>query len=106
MNLYQISYVIALLLNMSDGRLSQDEKVSIILLCGHLSTRAAADRFNADNPGQNINHSTVSRLLQKFKTSGSVHDLPRSGRPSLVADDGTATAVVGKLVMSPKKSIR
>ena len=91
---------------MSDVRLSQDEKVSIILLCGHLSTRAAADKFNADNPGRNVNQSTVSRLLQKFKTSGSVHDLHRSGRPSSVTNDGTATAVVGKLVISPKKSIR
>ena len=25
--------------------------------------------------------STISRLVQKFKDSGSVHDLPRSGRP-------------------------
>lgn len=91
---------------MADGRLTKDEKVTIILLSGHLSTREVAERFNDDHPGRNINHSTVTRLIQKFKESGSVHDLPRSGRPATATDVKTATSVVGTLLISLKKSIR
>lgn len=92
---------------MADGRtLSRDEKVSIILMCCQLSKRAVAYQFNNNNSGRNINQSTVVRLIQKFKMSGSIHELPKSGRPSTATDDNTATFVIGTLLNSPKKSIR
>jgi len=61
-------------------KLSKHDKVCIILLCGHLSTHAVADKFNMDHPNQSVNQSTVCRLLQKFKDTGSVDDKSRSGR--------------------------
>ena len=58
-------------------RLTMDQKVEIILLCGrdNLSYRQIADIFNERHATvPPLNFSTVGRLLNKFKETGSVHD--------------------------------
>ena len=62
-----------------------EERIEIILLCGQIgaTTRSVAESFNSSQEGMNISHTTVGRLLTKFKETGSVHDRERSGRLTL-----------------------
>jgi hypothetical protein len=48
----------------------------------------------------------VYNLNQRFQRHGSVHDLPRSGRPLTSLSEENLTTVAQALVRSPKKSIR
>lgn len=48
--------------------------------------------------------STIKRLVDKFRETGSVHDRKRSGRPSF--DDEDVASVQGALINSPQKSLR
>ena len=86
--------------------LTLEERVEIILLCGreNWSQRTVTAEFNIRHPNRQVQQSTVSRLLNKFKETGSVADLPRSGRPSTSAD--VHDTVIGKFCTSPKKSVR
>ena len=89
--------------------LTKDERVELVFMYGRpeLSCRKIAAVFNenhADRP--HIAHTTVLDLINRFKKTGSVHDLPRSGRSSISNDDETATAVLGELIISPMKSTR
>lgn len=87
--------------------LSKEERVEIILLCGRegYSHRDVSREFNQRHPGRGpITHSTVGRLLEKFRATGSVCDLTRSGRPR--TDEKINEAVIAKMYASPKKSIR
>lgn len=55
--------------------LSKEEKVEIILLCGeNTPSRQVADIFNSRHPNRNVNHTTVTRLLNKFKETGSINN--------------------------------
>lgn len=56
--------------------LTTEEKIKIVLLCGdnYRSSREAAAIFNVRYPHKNVSHTTVSRILQKFKTTGSVEN--------------------------------
>ena len=57
------------------------------------------------NPSAPVPHdSTIKRLVDKFRETGSVHDRRRSGRPSF--DDEDVAAVQGALINSPQKSLR
>lgn len=67
-------------------RLSERERIAVLMMVGYgdrLRTHEeACDVFNAKYPEKQISTSTVSRLVAKYDESGSVADLPRSGRPS------------------------
>lgn len=93
---------------MAENRLlSVDEKVSIILLCGKYPLLTVAEMFNAKYPARNISNKTVSRILNKFKETGSVNNqMDKCGRRPSATGDDVATAVLGQLINSPKKSIR
>ena len=57
------------------------------------------------NPSAPVPHdSTIKRLIDKFRETGSAHDRRCSGRPSL--DDEDVAAVQGALLRSPQKSLR
>jgi transposase len=87
--------------------LTKDERVELILLSGRegWSYRRIAEHFNACHPGRAaVSHSTVGKLVQKFKDTGSVLDKPRCGQPS-VSDEVKGT-VRAKVIASPKKSTR
>lgn len=86
--------------------LSKDQRVEIVLLSGQigLSHREIANQMNDKYSGLNIVHSTVGKIIRKFKETGSVLDKQRSGRPSL--DDDTKTVLLAKVVSSPTNSLR
>jgi hypothetical protein len=78
--------------------LTLDERVEIMLLSGRQgwTQRQVADEFNARHPERNpITHSTVRKLVKKFKETGSVINKPRVGRPSV--GDNIRTGVIAKV---------
>lgn len=56
--------------------LSLRDKIEIVLLCGENRTNRDVQRiFNARHPERSIAHSSVSRIINKFKRTGSVENL-------------------------------
>lgn len=56
--------------------LTKEEKIEVILIHGENRTnRDTADIFNQRYPQKSVSHSTVGRIFQKFKTTGSVENL-------------------------------
>ena len=51
-----------------------------------------------------MSHTSVCRLINKFRETGSVVDKKRSGRPGLSAE--TRAQVLEKIANSPRKSVR
>ncbi|XP_029656039.1 uncharacterized protein LOC115229916 [Octopus sinensis] len=82
------------------------ERVELIFLSGRdgATNRTVAETFNQKHPGKAVSHTTVGRLVQKFRATGSVHDKLRSGRP--VISNETRVSVINELQKSPKKSVR
>lgn len=56
--------------------LTLQEKIEIVLICGENTTphRQVALIFNERHPGKTVQHSTVSRIIKKFKETGSVQN--------------------------------
>ena len=55
--------------------LSLQEKIEIVLICGEgTSYRQVAQTFNDRHPGKNVHHSTVLRIVSRFKQTGSVEN--------------------------------
>ena len=87
--------------------LSIQDRVEIVLLCGRQgwSQRRVAAEFNRPHPEQlKLQNATVCKILNKFTKTGSVADLPRSGR-STVSDE-TKEVVLAKVGTDPTKSLR
>ena len=59
------------------SRLTLDEKVEIVLLCGRegYSLRRVAEFFNTRHANRNVHHSTVGDILNKSKKTGSVMNI-------------------------------
>ena len=69
------------------------------------SNRSVAEKFNRIYPVREpISHTTVGRLILKFRQTGSVLDKPRSGLPRV--SDEIRIRVIEKVENSSKKSLR
>lgn len=87
--------------------LSVKLRQEILYLYNGNSARRTAQLFNENYPNRApINHSTVLKIVNKFKTTGSLHDRPRSGRPSLRNDEETLFSVLAQAVENPRLSSR
>lgn len=79
----------------------------VCLIESYFSTRSYDDAKHALhilNPQAPVPHnSTLMRLVEKFRRTGSVADATRSGRPS---NDDDVAAVQGALLTNPKSSLR
>ena len=63
---------------------STEERIEIMLLFAKLESYTLLRRHLQNQRWENIpSEKTVRSIFQKFKDTGSVHDLPKSGRPSL-----------------------
>uniref|UniRef100_A0AAZ1XEX3 Ig-like domain-containing protein n=1 Tax=Oreochromis aureus TaxID=47969 RepID=A0AAZ1XEX3_OREAU len=92
--------------NMSK-RLTREERIEIVLISGERSNRVIAADFNARHPTRPpISHATVSKLLAKFRETGSVLDLPKCGRKKTVTNEETSVAVLASFSKSPQRSTR
>ena len=88
-------------------RLSIEEKVKIVLIHGENRTsRETADIFNQRHPGKNLNYSTVTKIIKKFKESGSVENKNKvSHRKTVTGDEETAIDIVLSAVENPRMSL-
>ncbi|PSN44177.1 hypothetical protein C0J52_18392 [Blattella germanica] len=89
--------------------LTSERRVELILLCGdHERTyREAADEFHRRHPDiPKPSHQTVNRLMNKFKTTGTIADGKRSGRPKTATNEDHRADVIAKLTVSPNRSLR
>ena len=70
-------------------------RVEIILLSGRndATNRSVAEQFNRNHPHQKVSHTSVGRLITKFRETGSVVDKKRIGRLERIAS-------------SPRKSVQ
>ena len=86
--------------------LTTEQRVEIILLSGRVgaANRSVAEQFNRNHPHENVSHTSVGRLINKCRETGSVVDKKRSGRPGLSAE--TRAQVLEKIASSPRKSVR
>ncbi|KAG2469999.1 GPTC1 protein, partial [Polypterus senegalus] len=76
-------------------------------MSGERSNRVIAADFNARHPTRPpISHATVSKLLAKFRETGSVLDLPICGRMKTVTNEETSVAVLASFSKSPQRSTR
>jgi hypothetical protein len=51
------------------------------------------------------NKSTIQRLVERFRESGSIYEKCRSGRPSVLSND-SLEYIRARLLQSPRKSLR
>ena len=86
--------------------LTLQERIEIILLCARegWSQRSVANCFNIQHPDKHVNHSTISRLFNKFKLTGSVKDMERTGKPK--TSQAVKEGVVEWFKATPSTSIR
>lgn len=88
--------------------LTCEEKIEIVLIVGenYKTHREAAIIFNNRHPNKNINHSTVTKIVNKFKSTGSIKNNFNGKRQKLVADENTQFEVMLSVVANPKLSLR
>lgn len=88
--------------------LSTDQKVQIVFWYAQTSNASAtAKKHNFTvSRTQQISHSTVTRLIEKFKTTGSVLNIKRDGPQKQYTDEATTSAIQESLDRSPEKSAR
>ena len=86
--------------------LLKDERVEIILLCGRgWSHERVAIEFSRLHPDREPIHQTsVTRLLAKFKETGSVLDKPKTGRNPVPRDE--TEQILNNIRNEPRKSLR
>lgn len=72
------------------------------------SVRHAAEIFNNRHPNRPrpLAHGSVSNLWRKFNETGSVHDQPRTGRPSKIRNQNIVDGVLNMVAEIPRTSTR
>ena len=83
------------------------ERVELVLMSGAdgATNRSVAKKFNRIYPDREpISHTTIGRLILKFRETGNILDKPKSGY--LRVSDETRRRVIEKVESSPMKSIR
>ncbi|XP_076041561.1 uncharacterized protein LOC143025561 isoform X2 [Oratosquilla oratoria] len=91
------------------GKLTTPERVELVLLYAKdgASSRSVADIFNVKYPNrQPVTQRTVSKILNRFKETGSVHDRSRSGRRTTATDPETSAQICRHVERSPHKSLK
>ena len=86
-------------------RLTNEQRIEIILMAGSGSNRMVAAEFNGKH-GTSIAHNTVAKLICKFKKTGNVADQPQSGPRCRATDEDTSATILAAIIRSPRKSTR
>jgi transposase len=74
--------------------------------CGGEYTQDVQQRFQAHFPETKLpHHNSVRQVIKKFKETGSVCDVTRTGRPSILTEKKLLD-ISDRMLQSPKKSIR
>src|SRR6185437_13032730 len=88
--------------------LTDEERIEIVLIVGdgYKTIREACEIFAERHPGRTVHYSTVSRLVQRFKDTGSIKDSKRSGRPKSATGEDNQINTLAVFRRSPIKSQR
>ena len=94
------------------NRLTESERIAILMIRGwgdrlrsHNEVATLFnDTFRVDRTG--ISRSTVGKCITRFETTGSVRDLPKSGRPVTATNDETSLNVLLSVVDDQHTTIR
>lgn len=87
--------------------LSLQDKIEIVLISGENRTnREVANIFNTRHPNQNVNHTTVGRILNKFRATGSVANIVVKERAKNVTNEDNSLQVLGSIVEKGQTSLR
>ena len=86
---------------------SKDERVFIIeSYFAYKSYKRVKDKFRLKFPNSAVpNNTTITRLINKFRETGSVQDRKSTGRPSVLTEQ-VLDNVKQRLTASPRKSLR
>ena len=91
------------------ARLSEKQRIEVLIMIGcgvkQRSQHEVCEMFNNKYPNQQISQSTISRIFHKFEESGTVSDLPRTGRRRTVSENDKQNVMVAG-TESPNDSVR
>lgn len=88
-------------------RLSLDDKIKCIWLCCRYESMVDAQKAWRRNYGTEPPcRKTLSALMKKFKKTGSVADLVRTGRPKTTRTEEIVAKVENAIMKDPNKSVR
>lgn len=84
------------------------EKAEIVLICGdnYKTVREAADMFNLRHPDKHVSYSTVSRILNRFKETGSLEVSYKKPHGKTVLTEENELAVLQTVIETPKISTK
>lgn len=90
--------------------LSERERITLLMMRGYgdrvRSFQVVADLFNETFPNRNpISKSTVQKTVRRFEETGSVKDLPRTGRPRDATNEEKSLDVLLSVTENPHTSI-
>lgn len=81
--------------------LSERERIEILMMIGFGDRRRThqevCDLFNDNHPNRQISRSLVTKTLQRYNRSGSVANLPKSGRPKTATNEDVAQDIAVSL---------
>jgi hypothetical protein len=93
---------------MNNVHLTIDRRVAVVRhysACGE-NAMETVRRFRNQYAGESVSRQTVVKINDKFDQTGSVRDLPKSGRPRTGRSDENLFEVTQKVLQSPQKSTR
>lgn len=87
--------------------LSLQEKIEIVLIYGenYKSCRETAEIFNGRHPDKNLNHSTVAKILKKFKETGTVDNKYKVSHEKPVTGDEATLDVLLTVTETPQIAV-
>lgn len=90
-------------------KLTYEERVQLVSMYRSpgATQRSVATEFHKLHPHRApVSHTTIGRLIHRFKQTGSVSDHTRSGRPKKITGVEASAMVLAKIFSSPNKSAR
>jgi hypothetical protein len=89
-------------------RKTLEERITIVKLFSICdgSVAEVQRRFKKLFPGRSISKPSVRDICNKFDSTGTIKDVPRSGRPKTGRSEANIHAIHAKILSSPKKSTR
>lgn len=86
-------------------KLSIEERIHALLMANAHGSKRVIESWNQHFTSPPPNRSTIHRLQERFKSTGSIHDRPRSGRPSVI-NYSNRLKVLLSVIEQPKNSTR
>lgn len=91
-------------------QLSEKQRIEILMMYGYGDRKRTQEEvrllFNNLYPDTPITQSTVSKILKKFYATGTVANLPKSGRPRTATNEDHKENVLLSVEEQPKNSLR